>query len=29
MAVQTKQAMGWLHTTRFLVTAAQLHHLPQ
>ena len=23
-----KEAMGWLHTTRFLTTAAQLHHLP-
>ena len=29
LAVLTKQAMGWLHTTRFLITAAQLHHLPQ
>ena len=29
LAGQTKQAMGWLHTTRFLITAAQLHHLPQ
>jgi GTP-binding protein len=24
----TKMAMGWLHTARFLTTAAQLHHLP-
>lgn len=23
-----KHAMGWLHTARFLTTAAQLHHLP-
>jgi GTP-binding protein len=23
-----KLAMGWLHTARFLTTAAQLHHLP-
>ena len=23
------QAMGWLHTARFLTTAAQLHHLPE
>jgi GTP-binding protein len=23
-----RQALGWLHTTRFLTTAAQLHHLP-
>ena len=23
-----KEAMAWLHTTRFLTTAAQLHHLP-
>lgn len=22
------QAMGWMHTARFLTTAAQLHHLP-
>ena len=29
LALQTKLAMGWLHTTRFLITAAQLHHLPQ
>ena len=29
LAGQAKLAMGWLHTTRFLVTAAQLHHLPQ
>lgn len=25
---QVKSAMGWLHTARFLTTAAQLHHLP-
>jgi GTP-binding protein len=25
---QAKHAMGWLHTARFLTTAAQLHHLP-
>ena len=25
---QVKHAMGWLHTARFLTTAAQLHHLP-
>jgi GTP-binding protein len=25
---QAKYAMGWLHTARFLTTAAQLHHLP-
>ena len=24
----TKQALGWMHTARFLTTAAQLHHLP-
>ena len=24
---QVKSAMGWLHTARFLTTAAQLHHL--
>ena len=23
-----KLAMGWMHTTRFLTTAAQLHQLP-
>ncbi|MFT4242956.1 MAG: ribosome biogenesis GTP-binding protein YihA/YsxC [Acidovorax sp.] len=23
-----KAAMGWMHTARFLTTAAQLHHLP-
>jgi GTP-binding protein len=23
-----KQALGWMHTARFLTTAAQLHHLP-
>ena len=27
-AAQAKHAMGWLHTARFLTTAAQLHHLP-
>jgi GTP-binding protein len=27
-AEQAKLAMGWLHTARFLTTAAQLHHLP-
>ena len=27
-ADRVKQAMGWLHTARFLTTAAQLHHLP-
>lgn len=26
---QTKAALGWMHTARFLTTAAQLHHLPQ
>ena len=25
---QVKSALGWLHTARFLTTAAQLHHLP-
>ena len=25
---QAKAAMGWMHTARFLTTAAQLHHLP-
>jgi len=29
LAAQAKWAMGWLHTTRFLITAAQLHHLPR
>ena len=24
----SKQALGWMHTARFLTTAAQLHHLP-
>ncbi|HPZ58284.1 MAG TPA: 50S ribosome-binding GTPase, partial [Ottowia sp.] len=24
-----RQALGWLHTARFLTTAAQLHQLPQ
>jgi len=27
-AVDGKTAMGWMHTARFLTTAAQLHHLP-
>jgi len=27
-AQRIKQAVGWLHTARFLTTAAQLHHLP-
>jgi GTP-binding protein len=27
-AVRVKQAVGWLHTARFMTTAAQLHHLP-
>jgi GTP-binding protein len=27
-SAQAKLAMGWLHTARFLTTAAQLHHLP-
>ena len=26
---EAKAAMGWMHTARFLTTAAQLHHLPQ
>jgi GTP-binding protein len=26
--IDAKQAMGWMHTARFLTTAAQLHHLP-
>ncbi|MES2186575.1 MAG: ribosome biogenesis GTP-binding protein YihA/YsxC [Pseudomonadota bacterium] len=26
--VDAKTAMGWMHTARFLTTAAQLHHLP-
>lgn len=26
--IDPKQAMGWMHTARFLTTAAQLHHLP-
>ncbi len=25
---EAKEAMGWLHTARFLTTAAQMHHLP-
>jgi GTP-binding protein EngB required for normal cell division len=24
-----KAALGWMHTARFLTTAAQLHHLPE
>jgi GTP-binding protein len=27
-AEHAKYALGWLHTARFLTTAAQLHHLP-
>lgn len=27
-APDAKTAMGWMHTARFLTTAAQLHHLP-
>jgi GTP-binding protein len=27
-AERAKHALGWLHTARFLTTAAQLHHLP-
>lgn len=27
-APDAKTAMGWMHTTRFFTTAAQLHHLP-
>ena len=27
-AEQARHALGWLHTARFLTTAAQLHHLP-
>lgn len=27
-AIDGKLAMGWMHTARFLTTAAQLHHLP-
>ncbi|WP_092940494.1 ribosome biogenesis GTP-binding protein YihA/YsxC [Paracidovorax wautersii] len=27
-APDAKVAMGWMHTARFLTTAAQLHHLP-
>ena len=27
-AADGKTAMGWMHTARFLTTAAQLHHLP-
>ena len=26
--IDPKLAMGWMHTARFLTTAAQLHHLP-
>jgi GTP-binding protein len=28
LEITGKEAMSWLHTTRFLTTAAQLHHLP-
>ncbi len=27
-STEAKEAMAWLHTARFLTTAAQLHHLP-
>jgi GTP-binding protein len=27
--IDPKLAMGWMHTARFLTTAAQLHHLPK
>ncbi|WP_159910837.1 ribosome biogenesis GTP-binding protein YihA/YsxC [Pantoea sp. 18069] len=27
-SIDGKLAMGWMHTARFLTTAAQLHHLP-
>ena len=27
-AEQARHALGWMHTARFLTTAAQLHHLP-
>ena len=27
-AQELKRLHGWLHTARFLTTAAQLHHLP-
>ena len=27
-APDAKIAMGWMHTAKFLTTAAQLHHLP-
>src|SRR5450830_1427749 len=27
-ATEAKAALGWMHTARFLTTAAQLHHLP-
>lgn len=27
--IDPKLAMGWMHTARFLTTAAQLHHLPE
>ncbi|MGE8319639.1 MAG: ribosome biogenesis GTP-binding protein YihA/YsxC [Comamonas sp.] len=27
--IDGKAAMGWMHTARFLTTAAQLHHLPE
>ncbi len=26
--LEVKHALGWMHTARFLTTAAQLHHLP-
>ncbi|MBS0466850.1 MAG: YihA family ribosome biogenesis GTP-binding protein [Proteobacteria bacterium] len=26
---EAKAALGWMHTARFLTTAAQLHHLPE
>lgn len=26
--IDGRQALGWMHTARFLTTAAQLHHLP-
>ena len=28
LKAQAKEAVGWLHTARFLTTAAQMHHLP-
>jgi len=27
-STEAKAALGWMHTARFLTTAAQLHHLP-